>query len=312
MCPPRSLAAPALLVALVLAAPVARAAPPSPKDKADARSLVNDAHRAVKDKRLPDAIGAFKRADALDPSPALELELGQTQVAAGKLVDAVSTLFAIAAGTDDTYPAKKAREAANKMLAELKPRIPTVRLTVTGPTGKATVTLDGVEIDAAGEVMVDPGDHAFGAAADGFKPATRPLTLAEGKHESLEIALERDTPAPPSGSATGSRLPGILVTSGGGLLLVLGGVFGGLAFSATSSAKAFCNGNACQPAAQGDINQSKTFGNVSTGMFIAGGAVAAAGIALLVVAPGGSSASPRTARLAPWVGADQVGVAGTF
>jgi hypothetical protein len=314
MYPPRTLAAPALLVALVLAAPAALAAPPSPKDKADARALVNDAHKALKDKRLPDAIGAFKHADQLDPSPALELELAQAQVSAGKLVDAINMLFTIAASTDEAYPSKKAREAANKALADLKPRIPTVRVTVTGPTGKATVTLDGVEIDASGDVMIDPGAHTFGASADGFKAGEKPLTLAEGKHETLEIALQPDAPAPPPASTTGSRLPGILVTSGGGLLLILGGVFGGLAFSATSSAKAQCTGDLCPPSALGDINQSRTFGNVSTGMFIAGGAVAAAGIALTIIAPGGSSSAAKSARarVVPWIGAGQAGIAGTF
>jgi hypothetical protein len=102
------------------------------------------------------------------------------------------------------------------------------------------------------------------------------------------------------------------VASGGGLLLVLGGVFGGLAFSAAGSAKAQCNGNVCLPTAQDDIDHSKTFGNVSTGMFIAGGAVAVAGVVLAIVAPGGSSAPAKNARVVPWIGGDQVGVAGTF
>jgi hypothetical protein len=200
------------------------------------------------------------------------------------------------------------------MRADLKAKIPTVKVTVKGPSGKASVTVDGIEVDASGEIAVDPGAHNVGASAAGFKAIEKDVKLAEGARQTVELALEADAPPPPKEDEKGSRVPGIVVTSIGGAALIVGGVFGGLAFSATSAAKKQCNGNVCMPSAESDISRSKLFGNVSTGMLIGGGAVAAAGIVLTILAPGGkkSDEGAKSARVVPWVGADQVGVAGTF
>jgi hypothetical protein len=289
-------------------------AAPSAKEKAEARALVNDAKKAMKDKRWSDAVGALKKADKLDPSLAIELDLAQAQINSGKLLDASKTLAAIEGNADKGAAAKKARETAAKMRADLKAKIPTVKVSVKGPSGKANVTLDGLEVDASGEIAVDPGDHNVGASAAGFKAVEKEVKLAEGARQTIELALVADAPPPPKGDEKGSRVPGIVVTSIGGAALVVGAVFGGLAFSATSAAKKQCNGNLCPASAESDISRSKLFGNVSTGMLIGGGAVAVTGIVLTIVAPGGkkSDEAPKSARVVPWVGADQVGVAGRF
>jgi hypothetical protein len=308
-----SRALPALAVALVALAPAVALAGPSPKEKADARAFLTEARKAAKDKRWTDAIGAFQTAAGLDPSPAVELELAQTEIAAGKLAEAAKLLATINDGTDPALPAKKVREAAKKALDELKPRIPMVKVSITGPTGKVSVIIDGADVDASGEIAVNPGSHTIGASADRWNPAEKDVKLAEGAHETVELTLTSSAAAAPVESTSGSRLPGIIVASGGGLALVLGGVFGGLAFSAASSAKALCVGNACPAAAAGDISSSKTYGNVSTAMFIVGGAAAAAGVVLIIVAPGGKKDEPRKgAQITPWIGAGQAGLAGSF
>lgn len=300
---------------LLFAASSALAAP-SAKDKAEAKTLVNEAKRAVKDKRWADAVTALKKADGLDPSAALELELAEAQIGAGKLVEAGKTLSAIEAGSDTSAAGKKAREAAKKKLAELKDRTPKLQVVVKGPAAGAKVTLDGSAIDAPGEVPVDPGHHTVAASADGFKPKEKAISLAEGERMSVDLALEASPPpeAKKDVEKKGSRLPGIVVASVGGAALVTGGIFGGLALSATSKAKSQCSGNDCPLTAKSDIDRSKLFGNVSTGLIISGGAVAAAGVVLAIMAPFGKKAddAPKSGRIVPWVGADQVGVAGTF
>lgn len=311
------LALASLTAAIVSLSAASSLAAPSPKEKAEARTLVNDAKKAMKDKRWGDAVGALKKADKLDPSPAIELDLAQAQINLGKLLDASKTLAAIEGNADKGAAAKKARESAAKMLADLKAKIPTVKVTVKGPAGKASVTLDGLEVDASGEIPVDPGDHNVGASAAGFKAIEKEVKLAEGARQTVELALVADAPAAPKEEEKGSRVPGIVLTSIGGAALVVGGVFGGLAFSATSSAKAQCKGNLCPASAESDISRSKLYGNVSTGMLIGGGAVAVTGIVLAIVAPGGKKSdeapkSARVMRVVPWMGADQIGVAGTF
>jgi hypothetical protein len=307
----RSLLAPALAATLLSLCSTAALAAPSPKEKAEARQLVTDARQAMKEKRFADAIGAFKNAGILDPSPAAELELAQAQVAGGKLVDASRVLGALAQGSDPAPAARKVREAAAKQLAELKARIPAVKVTVKGLEGKASVTVDGLELDTSGETAVDPGDHTLAATAEGYLPAEKRLVLAEGEHGRVELTLQPKVAVAKAEAAGGSRLPGIIVTSVGGASLLVAGIFGGMAFSATSAAKATCTTTGCDA---DKVSKAKLFGNVSTGMFVVGGAAAVAGVVLIILAPGGArkEEAPRSGRLVPWVGADQVGVAGTF
>ena len=305
---------PVLAAAIVSLTSAAALAGPTPKQRAEARTLTTAAKKAMKDQRWGDAVDALKQADQLAPSAATELDLAQAQIKAGKLLDAKKTLAAVEGSTGSAHAAKKARESAKKLLAELEVKIPIVKVTVKGPTGKANVTVDGVEVDASGAIPVDPGVHNVGASAPGFKAMEKEMKLAEGARQSVELALEPDAPPPPKEERTGSRVPGIIVTGVGGAALAIGGVFGGLAFSATSAAKSQCSGNLCPPSAESDISRSKLFGNVSTGMLVAGGAVAVAGVVLTILAPGGKKKdeAPKSGRVVPWVGADQVGIAGTF
>ena len=312
---PRLVLAPAFAAALVSLTSTAALAGPSPKEKAEARQLVTDAKKALKDHKFAEAIEALKKADGLDPSPATELELAQAEIAGGKLLEASKLLTKITQGTETTPAAKKTRESAKKLLGDLVMRIPMVKVTVTGPSGKATVTLDGAEIEAGNEIEVEPGDHKVTASAEGFKPSEKTVKVAEGAHEKVELTLEANAPVAKV-ETRGSRVPGIIVASVGGAALAVGGVFGGLAFAATSDAKKGCIGNLCPdtPAQRDKIDKAKLFGNVSTGMLIGGGVVAAAGIVLTILAPGGSKGddAPKAARVVPWVGADQVGIAGSF
>jgi hypothetical protein len=309
-----SISAAALAIVLL---PAAAHAAPSAKDKAAARALVATAKKASKAHRYDDAVTALKKADKLDPSPATELDLGQALIASGKLVEARRVLRPVAEGP----AAARTTKSAKKALADLEPRIPTVRLEVVGPA-KSTAggTLDGMDLDVAREVPANPGDHTVGATADGYIGAERGVVLAEGAHEVVKLRLaavprEPDPPPPPPAKKSGSRVPGVVTLSIGGAGLVAGGVLGALAFQATSAAKAQCAGDVCPPGAANDVARSKLYGNASTGLFIAGGAVAAAGIVLIVVAPGGSSGEKDEAKavhVTPWIGAGQAGVSGTF
>jgi hypothetical protein len=268
----------------------------------------------AKETRWADAITALKKADKLDPNPALAVDLAQAQVGAGKLIEASKTLSIVAEGTDNAHGAKKAREAAKKALADLKPRIPSVTVKVKGaPADKVSLVIDGIDVDASGEVAVNPGDHTVGAGADGFVSVEKEVHFAEGAHERVTLTLVAKQAAPVADKASGSRVPGAVVTAIGGAALAAGGVFGGLAFSATSTAKAQCSGLICPPTAQNDIARAKLFGNVSTGMFIGGGAVAVTGIVLLAVAPGGgkSDDAAKSARVMPWFGPGGAGLGAT-
>ena len=266
---------------------------------------------------LDDALAKLQSADALDPGPALEVDLAQAQVGAGKLVEASKTLAAVTASTESTLPARKAREAAKRALVAVKARVATVKVRVKGaPSGRATVQVDDEEVDASAEISVNPGYHSVGAAAGGFTAAQREVTLAEGAHAEVTLELTAAHPVAVEEKKTtpGSRAPGAVLTVLGGAGLVAGGVFGGLAFAKTSAARSTCSGDVCPPSSADAIATSKTYGNVSTGALIGGGALALTGIILLIVPPHGSASpddSGKGAAVAPSIGPGVAGLGAT-
>jgi hypothetical protein len=297
---PACLLAAATLAVAVLVSPASRAAP-SAQQKADARALVAEADKAMKAQRWADAVGALRKGQRLDPSPAIELELAGALSASGKLVEARKVLARLAAD-DDAKSAKK-REAAKKALSELEERLPTVKVTIAGPPAdQVSVTLDGIDVNVhrGAEIPVNPGQHTVAASADGFQAAEKEVRLAEGAHEEVELTLAskdaKDPPAPvatESESKHGSRIPGVSMLLLGAAGLGTASVFGVIALEAGSGARAQCTNNLCPPAAGDDLHRARTFGDASTVAFVAGGALAAAGIVLTIAAPG---ATRRRAR----------------
>jgi hypothetical protein len=84
-----------------------------------------------------------------------------------------------------------------------------------------------------------------------------------------------------------------------------GAIFGAVAMSTGASARAQCVGTLCPPSAAPDIYKTKTFEAASYAAFAAGGAIAAAGLVLTIVAPGKPGDS---ARVTPWVGPRSAGL----
>lgn len=293
----------------------------SPKDKQEAKALVKDAGKAAKDKRWADAAKALQRADELDPDPQTKLDLARALVPMGKLVDASRALNGVTASAKGPS-AKKQIDAAQKLLAEIEPRIPWLKITVQpAEAGGAKTAIDGHDIDAKDEVPVDPGEHVVTVEADGFEPVEKQLRLAEGKHEKLTIKLE-PTAAPvakkteeDAGGGGGSVLPAVLAFGVGAAGIGVGSVFGIMAFNETSKVEQNCKGTKCPPRVQAALDTAKTNGTVSTIAFIVGGVGIAGGIVLLLTS--GASAKPddgadKTATVRPFVGPREVGVAGTF
>lgn len=314
---PRWLSA-ALPIALVCLSTVAAAAP-TQKEKAEARALVTEAKKALKEKRFGDAEGPLRRADELDPSPQTKLDLAQALIENKKLMEGTRVLHTVAGGTETNTPAgKKAVEAAKKLLADAEPRIPWLGVSIVGPSaGKAKVKIDGTEVDAAaGEVPLDPGVHKVVVSASGYTSEEKKVELLEGEHESVKLVLKKTEEADDGGgsassSGIGGKWPAFIGFGVGAVGLGLGTAFGVVALGQADDAKAQCKGTVCPPGAQDEIDASKTSGTISTVGFIAGGVGVAAGVVLLIVLPG-KKASARAPSVLPLIGAGQVGVMGTF
>ncbi len=195
---------------------------------------------------------------------------------------------------------------------------------------------------------VDAGKHIIKATATGFAPGEATVILLEGKSESITIDLKpgQDTsavavvppgtppPATPPDSTTqplATPMPagptpdhvdakgstrktlGFAALGVGAAGLIVGGITGGLALGKHSAILKSCPEGHCPPAQkaslQPEIDSYATMGTVSTIGFIAGGALAATGVVLMLTAP---RAKVAAAAVTPIVGLGFLGAKGSF
>jgi hypothetical protein len=106
---------------------------------------------------------------------------------------------------------------------------------------------------------------------------------------------------------------GFVVLGVGGAGLVLGGITGGLALSKHSEIEQACGDGHCRPAQEpmlrSKVSAYETVGALSTIGFIAGGALAATGVVLIVTAP---RAKTTQAAITAVVGPGYLGAMGSF
>ena len=337
-----------IAVVLTALAPATASAEPSEADRATARQLVVAGYEALDRKDYAAAADCFERANSLFPAPTIGLGLGRARLGLGKLIGAQDA-FSRAANThvsaDMSDAFKKAIDDARHELEAMTPRVPSVVIEVRGTTAP-TVTLDDAEVPAAALGIprpADPGRHVIRARAAGFANGEATVTLVEGRTEKVVLELkpgESTVPAtpPPAAAAPGALAPAGTTTEpqptpppthskGSGLRmvsygaiglgaagLVVGGITGGLAIGAHNTFINDCGGTShcapsLQPKYQGDLDSYHTMAGISTVAFIAGGAVAATGVVLLLTGP---SPSPSTATVTPAIGLGYLGINGRF
>ncbi len=252
-----------------------------------------------------------------------------------KLRDALKELAVCAA---PACPAA-VRNECNRRLVELNAALPTVVLSATDGTGNdmsaVTVTIDGAPLAAALDgraVAVDPGNHVFRFEAAGKTAVEKTVIVGEGvKDRHIEVAFAPASgaavvapvpspsasahPLPPSsdtGRGGGVRTAGWVVGSVGLAGGIAAGVFGGLAIAGASNAKSECLLNCSantNPAARADMQTASTYATVSTAGFIAGGALLAGGVVMILV--GGPKPSGSALLVHPAIAANGGGVAVT-
>ena len=215
------------------------------------------------------------------------------------------------------------REDCVQRLSEVDAAMPSIIFEAKDAAGSdlsaVTVTLDGAplaeKLDGA-PLRVDPGEHVFVLAPEGRPSVTKKLVLAEHEQGRRELILLGTTEAPRSPAAspvagTGMstlRLAGLIGGGAGVAGLVVGGIFGLVASSKWSSAKTDC-GAGCGPTApaQQEKSSAQSAATVSTVSFVLGGALAAGGLALFLMAPSRSE-SAAWVQFVPAVGARGGGV----
>ena len=301
------LATSALVGAMIVAASPARAqpAPPAEDTSADAasttaRARYNAGSKAFGEKRFVEAALDFEAAASEKPSPVAlytaALAWEQANVPDRAADDYARCLSVPGLPADKVGPAKDRLAALEGFLGAV---------TVSGPEGTR------VQLDANSEVPVPAGlhgtagVHTLSVRASGQPITRRPVVLERGKPASVDLTKEpappqtgegkKDEPPPPppaaapapSGDSGAFRhAVGFTALGVGGALLLSGAVLGAETVGATHAFRGAPSQGTYDHAAEMEM-----WTNVA---FIAGGVLAAGGIAL-VVWPSSHPSAPAAA-----------------
>jgi hypothetical protein len=328
----RFLAASALALA-VSASAVARAQS-SAQDSAVAQSLYDEARKLAGSNDFATACPKLEESQRLDPTPVTQFWLADCYEHVGRTASAWAAFLDLAAVEHKTGgPKSEEREKlARDRASALAPKL--TQLTIDVP---AAVRVDGLVVKRDGEavrdgqwgtpVAVDPGNHKLDASAPGKQPWTQTLDV-EGEGQTIRVQVDPlvDAPAPPPVAASGASprvdqsLPpstsasspwktvGLVAAGVGVVGLGVGTVFGVMALGKNSDANSgHCGGalggpNQCDATGVSDRSTAVSDGNVSTVFIIAGGVLAAGGVALWLLAPSSH------VQAAPAVGAGAGGI----
>jgi hypothetical protein len=199
-------------------------------------------------------------------------------------------------------------QAVAARMAALQGRIPQLALKAPPPLPKgAEVTLDGSFLSTAmldgRSFHVDPGEHVIVVKAPEYEPFTKRFSVAEGGTASVEIDLQRSTPAPVAvheeepvteppkepPPARSSTLP-ILTTAGAGVLLAGGIVSYLVADGNHEDAETRC---LTQRTCDDEQRSIRTFDALALGGFIGAAGLAALSVVLWTHKPNTTRAALR-------------------
>jgi len=233
---------------------------------------------------LQGALSRYRAAHRLMRVPTTGLEVARAEAALAHLVEARAMAIDTAhqpASPGEPAIFQEARRAAERLAAELEPRIPSIAIRV-NPEVDYTLTIDGIPLHAEARTLpfrTNPGEHEVAVKARGYVGVTERVTLAESRRETLQISLRAETPvmqptaaparvAPSSSDATdapaqAARLRGYIALGVGGAVLGAGVVAGVLSWTQTSNLDRECGEQGCPPSAGDRLSRANTLANVA-------------------------------------------------
>jgi hypothetical protein len=324
-----------LLLPLALLVQTTTARADDAADTATARALGIEGVTLAEGGKCGEAIPKLDRAEKLHHAPTTATRLAECEIEIGKLVVGTERLQRVIReplppGAHPAFAAAVAR--AQKALDVTLPRLATLRLSVnTPPSAKVSITIDDEPVsDAVLDTArrIDPGKHVVKVQAPGYFPTSASPTLAEGETKSIALELRPDPNARivadasvPSTAATtttprqegGSKLPALFAFGIGAAGLGLG-IYAATVVEEKSSAldRGCTPDRVCPKALGADLDDAKTWANISTAGFITAGAGAATGVLLLILSGSSSEPERKSARVRPSVGPTSVSLQGTF
>jgi hypothetical protein len=310
----RRLAQGAVLAALAAGELTAAAQPPpapAPDQAAQDRrtALYGEGVNAATAGRWTEARDKFRAVVAIRSSPKVLFSLAQAEEQLGQVATASADYGRALEGARATPGESEVVAAADQAQRALAPRVPHVRVVVSGSTAPPTATLDDQPIAVGTVIALDPGAHRVVVSATGMRQATASVTVVAGQQLDVPVRLASNdsapagadaaalpaTPAAPPAAespqpAAGSPLPWRtigLVTAGVGVVaLAVGTVFGVVAKSKNDQSKSGCDSNNnCTTSAAATRNDALSAANTATVAFVVGAVLAAGGVTLWLLAP---------------------------
>lgn len=165
-----------------------------------ARSLAREAMAYYQAGNFEGAAVGFRKADAVYAAPQYRIYEARALAKLGKVASAARAYDRVMAlPVPDGAPASfaEAQRTAVSEVAELRKRVPVIRMLVTdAPIGIVVVMVDGVNVPRAGwaRVEVDPGSHAVVISAAGYDGISRTLDMREGVVETVEVVMKAIPP----------------------------------------------------------------------------------------------------------------------
>jgi hypothetical protein len=215
------------------------------------------------------------------------------------------------------------REACVRWLDEAQRSISAIAFVIKDDVGNdvspVSVNVDGVIVAERYDgtaLVLDPGEHTFRFDAAGKATLEKRFRLTQGERERQErIVFESPARAPAesarsvdteSHASPGALRSAGLVVVGTGLVgIAMGSVFGLRAIAKNDGAHCDANNVCVDPQARRD---AQGVARVSTISFVAGGALAAGGLALFLLAPRSSSRPTSKIGLLPELSTHSAGV----
>jgi hypothetical protein len=190
------------------------------------------------------------------------------------------------------------RERVESELARMDRIVP--RVLVVLPKGRASsveVRIDDVPYSSTAlelPIPMDPGSHTVSVAGRLAEPWSQVVQLkADGAVTKVVVPVSRERQPEPGAGASASpsgptalETAGLVATGAGLVSIGIGGYFVGVTQSRLdASNEGGCNGDRCTPGGAAIRDEARRAGNAATAFIVAGGVVAAGGLAVFLFAP---------------------------
>lgn len=289
-------------------------------DAAAAEALFRDGRQLMDQKQYAQACPKLAESQRLDPATGTLLALAMCHEGEGKFASAWAEYNDVVSRANRDGRADR-EQAARERAQALEPKLSKLAVAVDA----GTQGLPGLEVKRDGLVLasaawvspipVDPGEHTIEASAPGRQPWKGTVLIGgELDNKRIVVPLLAEAPkqaaqpqaagskgpesAPPVSKASRPRYSAGLVVGALGVVgLGVGTAFGIRAVTKNSESNTSgCVDNACPPDAKQARLDAIKAANTATVAFVAGGALVAGGITLLVVGSEHGEARPQ-ARL---------------